>query len=300
MSEQDSIFIHLTEQIGAGAPPPAGWLSIRELPLLIFVGLTGVGKSTTLAELQKGPDPWALLPDRRALTDALILPEVQRWAGLPVTPITDRGERFAYTRRYRERYPGGMVHALTTLWVQAQTPSLTWLFDGLRGANEVSAAAQSLPQARFVVLTAPDAVRVQRLLGRQDAFDQIASATSIPLPGSATAPLPENASASDTARVEIATFADLGVAEASGIFDPDQERSLLALVHSGQISAADLASKLSIVTAERRNYDPDATLAALLAATPTRTLVVDTTQHTPQVAARRIVDLIHSSVSPTG
>ena len=47
------------------------------------------------------------------------------------------------------------------------------IFDGLRGADEVAFALKALPLARFAVLNAPDVVRVERLLQRQDAFDQV-------------------------------------------------------------------------------------------------------------------------------
>ena len=43
------------------------------------------------------------LPDRRALTDRIIIPEMQEAAGEPVEPVSDRARRFAYTRDYRDQ-----------------------------------------------------------------------------------------------------------------------------------------------------------------------------------------------------
>jgi hypothetical protein len=42
--------------------------------MLLLMGLTGVGKSTAVGALQSAGVPLTLLPNRRALTDALIIP----------------------------------------------------------------------------------------------------------------------------------------------------------------------------------------------------------------------------------
>ena len=60
-----------------GDPLPDGWLSIGGRPLLILVGVTGVGKSTTLDYLQQSALRFSLLPDRRELTDRLIIGYLQ-------------------------------------------------------------------------------------------------------------------------------------------------------------------------------------------------------------------------------
>ena len=57
--------------------------------------------------------------------------------GVAVAPVSDHGQRFAYTRRYRELYEGGMAHALTQLWVGDGAPNLL-VFDGLRGQMRLS------------------------------------------------------------------------------------------------------------------------------------------------------------------
>lgn len=261
-------FIQLADTLGAGTPSPAGWLPITERPLLILVGVTGVGKSTLLAELEAAVPDHTLLPDRRDLTDRLIIAAIQQADGLPPAPVTDRTQRFDYTRRYRQRYPGGMAHALAQLWLAPRRAAGLLIFDGLRGANEVTHAAALLPQAAFLLLDAPDRVRVQRLLGRNDAFDQVASPSTQPH------------------TTDAASFAALGIPEASRLFTPAEELSLLALAHSGEVSAANLRAKLQIVVEERLNYDPAATRAALLAAAPQRTLVIDTVANAPAQGAR--------------
>jgi energy-coupling factor transporter ATP-binding protein EcfA2 len=136
--------------------------SLQNLEFYILVGVTGVGKSTTLEALQALDVNFRLLPDRRIITDAAIF-------GGEI--ITDREARFARTAAYRETHPGGMAQALEDIYVQLQAPIL---FDGLRGLNEVQHAAKAFPKARFIALDAPDLTRVKRLLNRQDTFDQIA------------------------------------------------------------------------------------------------------------------------------
>ncbi len=142
------------------------------MKLLILMGLTGVGKSTAVGALRDVTPPYTLLPNRRALTDELIIPEMH---GDPVEPVTDRLARFELTRRYRETYPGGMVHALGD-YLAANTPadSAALVFDNLRGLDEAQAATEVFPEARFILLDAPPIVRLQRLIGRSDSFDRVA------------------------------------------------------------------------------------------------------------------------------
>ncbi len=168
----DETFSEFAPGIGSGAQRPADWYSIADLPLTILIGVTGVGKSTTLNALAEIFE-FTLLPNRRTLTDHMIIAPMQLAAGEPISPVTDRSRRFDYTRRYREANPGGMAHALAGTSIDPEKHPGLILFDGLRGVNEVKYAIEALPLARFVVLIAPDVVRVQRLLGRNDAFDQI-------------------------------------------------------------------------------------------------------------------------------
>ena len=254
---------------------PDGWCAIQTRPLLILVGVTGVGKSTTLAHLQHSPLRFSLLPDRRELTDRLIISYLQTLDGLPIQPVTDRRERFAYTRRYHQRFPGGMSHALSQLLIEIAVHPAWLCFDGLRGEGEVAHAARALPNARFVVLDAPDLVRVQRLLGRSDRFDHISSSGMVDTP-------PQG------------TLAAIGVTDGDGLFPPDTVQGLLQLavppVGTGTIAVEELRAKLQIVVEERRNYDPQAAIAHLRAQAADRTLIIDTTTVSAAAAAQQIVD----------
>jgi hypothetical protein len=263
-------FTALAPGVAIGSPAPAAWRRTTDLTLVVIVGVTGVGKSTTLGKLAQAAVPYTLLPNRRDLTDRLIISYIQALDGVPIQPVTDRKVRFEYTRRYRSLFAGGMSHALTQLWLDpTQLPGVI-LFDGLRGAEEVGHAVQALPQAHFVVLAAPDAVRVQRLLTRQDSFDQVAGAAM-------------------TADAQTITFATLGLPEASALFTPAEAQAILALVQRGEVTADDLRAKLQIVVEERRNYDPAAAIALLQAQAPQRSLIVDTASHTPDQVVGQIV-----------
>ena len=265
------LFTRLTADVGFGTPPLERWQPIAARPLLVLVGVTGVGKSTTLQALSHAGLAYHLLPDRRALTDRILIPQMQEAAGEPVEPVSDRARRFGYTRDYRARHPGGMGEALASLFVDAEvTPGLL-LFDGLRGANEVTFATNALPAAHFVVLEAPDVVRVIRLMGRNDPFDAIA------MRGEGQAP------------PHAARFADLGVPDAVALLTDQEQRALLEMVNAGEVSEADLQAALAIVVEERRNYDPTATRRALEEAAADRTLVVDTVADAPHDVALRIL-----------
>ncbi len=271
MTDTTLPFVKLSAGVGIGLPPPADWESIADRPLLVIVGVTGVGKSTTLQALDERGFSYHLLPDRRDLTDRLIIPSVQAQRGEDCVPLRDRKQRFEYTRLYREQHRGGMAHALAQLWIDPEELDGALLFDGLRGANEVVEAAALLPLALFVVLEAPDVARVSRLMGRGDPFDQIGGES------------PENSGLD-----QIQHFADIGAAEAAAHFSGLEEQALLELVRTGAASAEALRDSLAIVVEERRNYDPAATRSALVDAAPKRTLIVDTQRHEPDQVADRI------------
>lgn len=273
--------LHFTEieaHFGYGEIPETGWLPLAEADLLVLVGVTGVGKSRTVEELSNAGLSFTLLPNRRVLTDHLIIGALQRldsdaYADQAPPIVRDRKERFAYTRRYRERYAGGMAHALTTLCIRDSLENKRLLFDGLRGVNEVECAARLLPKARFIALSAPDGVRIERLLGRNDAFDQIdGGQTSHTDTKSAALSLAERFP--DAANIQISRQA---------------EQKLLSLLDKQAVSNDDMAAKLAIVSEERRNYDPDATIAALQTAAPDRLCVVDTVENGPEECAAQIM-----------
>lgn len=260
-------FRRLTPDLGWGEPLPEGWAGLTAVSLLIFVGLTGVGKSSTVQALSEAGLDFEHLPNRRAITDELIIGTVQAAWGQPRRAIMDRVERFAYTRHYRQMHPGGMAHALSQLAVNVAGTGnpAWWLFDGLRGAEEVTAAVDLFPQARFVVLQARDETRIERLLGRGDSFDQLGS---VPQGGAGAA---------------------FRLGEWGDFLPPTAVARLEHLVQTGQIPPDEMLAKVKIVRTERENYDPDTAVSALQTLAPDRTLVMDTEALSPAEIAARVV-----------
>ncbi|WP_034385170.1 hypothetical protein [Deinococcus sp. YIM 77859] len=234
-------------------------LPLAQLPLTVLVGVTGVGKSTALAALRAADPGVRVLPDRRALTDeVMILPRAGR-------PVTDRAERFRLTALYREEHPGGMAHALGTLSADTRHWGTQLLFDGLRGREEVAYAAEHFPAWRFVALLAPDAVRVRRLLGRADAFDRL-----------------DRPSTSSDLRADLAALPG-----AAQVFTASELSGLAALEAEG-FAPEDILAKTRIVVTERQHYDPDAAAAFLRTLPPRRALILNTVALSPAEVAAAI------------
>ncbi len=237
---------------------------LPERDLLILVGLTGVGKTTTVQALREAGIAFGLLPNRRELTDAYIISWLQERDGIPRVPVLDRAERFALTRRYRALHPEGMAHVLTRVDVAPDLGSGWLVFDGLRGRGEVTAAADLLPRARFLALTAPADVRLARLLGRGDAFDQVGAAP--------------------------ATTAGARASEVlHGLMDAAAQDRFQAWLDAGEVSADDLVAKAKILRKEQENYSQEESLAALDEVESSRVLVARTDRHTPREIAERVV-----------
>ena len=250
---------------------PPHFQALTERPLVVMVGLTGVGKSTILKALaQRGVD-YTPLPDRREITNQIIIALLQQEDGQSIQPVFDRVKRFEYTARYRAKFPGGMAHALSRIVVDpAQTRPLL-VFDGLRGLNEVQHAISYFPRARFVMLDAPDMIRLNRLLKREDAFDTTTIRTSL-----AT----QNLMAALTA-----------VPNIEAVFAEEQLRQIARTARATEISADAVVKKITIIVEERRNYDSSAARVHLTRTlAPKQVLVLDTSTHPVDVLARRMAE----------
>jgi len=251
---------------------PVGFHPLVELPLVIMVGLTGVGKSTVLQLLPEQGLRFTLLPNRRDITDQIIIASLQAEAGQPVGPVTDRLERFEYTARYRDKFPGGMAHALSRLVINTAAAQSLLIFDGLRGLNEVQHAVTYFPLARFIVLDAPDTVRLTRLLQRGDLFDRASLKIQADAPGSPDV---------------LAALRDVPHVET--VFDEEQLRQIAAGAHLAQLPAEEVVQKISIIVKERRNYDSGTARVHLThVLPPQQVLVVDTASHPARVVAEKI------------
>jgi hypothetical protein len=252
--------------ISIDALAPEDWRPLAAYPLLIIIGLTGVGKSSALQRLVHGLAPIALLPDRRFLTEQQVVAPLQRQEHQMQRPVS-RLDRFPYVRQFLERHPGGMAEILTRITVDpAQTPAL-FVFDGLRGPHEIAHALAHFPLARFAEFTAPPMLRLERLLARNDPHDQLAVAAQY-----------------DSGRSEL-TFASLGLPDAHGLFTAAEERVLCAQAAENPGRAIALQRVLAIMAQEYALYAPDAAHTMLAALEPGRVAFIDTAKCTPGEAA---------------
>jgi succinate dehydrogenase flavin-adding protein (antitoxin of CptAB toxin-antitoxin module) len=274
LKQKHSAFKPLSLGVGFGSSVPKGWVSLAKKPLLIIVGLTGVGKSTVISNLMEECLDLSLLPNRRTLTDEIIIPQMAE--NEQNLPYFCRVQRFNYTRQYRQNFSGGMAHVLSQLWINPQQLQTQLMFDGLRGKDEVDYAVKAFPDAKFIVLDAPNKVRLQRILKRNDAFDSVNVVDS-----------KNQNKAIDLDN--LTSFAALGMSEASSIFNSTEEREILSWVREGSVTLKELQQKLKIVVKEQQKYDSVSTRLALEEMTPERTLVIYTTVYNPQQAASQIL-----------
>lgn len=207
---------------------PEGHVPLVQLPLLILVGMTGAGKTTVVRCLSESCGAMAVLPERRELADAIVIPAVLG-EDSSVPPPADRIARLALTRRFRERHPGGFAHVLANLTVAVPEGVSGLLFDGLRGPEEVGHALEHLPAARMAVLDVPDGVRLRRLLGRGNRFDALAAT---------------GGGRGDGEEL---------FGEGSG-FTGEEQAAILAALPPGCFAAREIRDKIRILAEERKSY----------------------------------------------
>jgi hypothetical protein len=109
-------------------------------------------------------------------------------------------------------------------------------------------------------------VRVQRLIGRGDAFDRVS--------------------------MDAAPEADLlrRLTKITGVTEvfSESEIKLLALLETADIAASEIISKVKIVMSERNNYDPVAARHFLAQLPKQRALIVDTVAHDSESTSKLV------------
>lgn len=163
----------------------AGYHRLGGRSLLMLVALTGTGKSTTLGSLARmlGASGMGVIPTRRELADWIALPMMQSLNGQDPRPVADRVRRFAYTKRFAERVPGGMAAVFSWLYLADSFTNLIFS-EGIRGEQEIRYALTRFPAWQVVELTLDPLTRLRRLSERQDHFDRASGAADLTfLPG---------------------------------------------------------------------------------------------------------------------
>lgn len=164
--------------------PETGFTPLPDVPVLMVVGLTGTGKSTTLARLGEMRGTGTLrycddIPDRRELADLIVIPTAQAIAGEEVRPVKDREQRFELTRRFAQQFnAGGSAAVYGWLYYQwdGHTPLLS---DGLRGPGEIAYALKHYPRWQVCELWVDPVTRLRRLSHREDRFDFLANSSEL-------------------------------------------------------------------------------------------------------------------------
>ncbi|MDE2949156.1 MAG: hypothetical protein OXT68_00185 [Chloroflexota bacterium] len=158
----------------------AGFHGLGSHPLLMLVALTGTGKTTTLACLGRvlGPSGMGVIPSRRELADWIALPMMQTLNGEETLPVADRPRRFAYTRSFARRVPGGMAAVFSWLYLADSFGDLV-IAEGIRGENEIRHALTRFPAWQIVELTLDPLTRLRRLSERRDRFDRASGAADL-------------------------------------------------------------------------------------------------------------------------
>ena len=226
----------------------------------------GTGKTTALKEMKKYGSAFQVLPDRRWLTEQLIVAPLQREGGQEVQPLS-RTQRVPYIRRYKERFPAGMAYAIAQLHLAPAKCGDFILFDGLRGKREIEYAVEAFPKAQFILFEVRELLRVQRLLNRADPYDQLNK---------------ENCPA------RLGDLSKTDIPEITEIFSLEDAQNLFNFVSGEKINLDELRNILNLVLLERSLYDKEATKSALLSLAPDRTLVIDTGNHNPEEVSRKI------------
>jgi hypothetical protein len=264
--------IRLMPGIGSDFSEVDGWSPLAQMPLLILVGLTGVGKTTLTNALSELGLNFTLLPNRRTLTDLFIIPTVMSMDG--TEKIACRVERFSYTRRYKQLFPQGIVYVLSQLQINLSRLCFPLIFDGLRGKEEVQYATQILPKTQFIVLEASNRVRLERLLTRKDSFDRITQSSL------GTYNNYEN---------KISSFAQLGMPEAMNLFSSEEITDIWTQLNQGYYSLTKFRDCLKIIVEEQKNYDSLAASSFLKTLPSSRTLFIDTTLDNPESIAQKVL-----------
>jgi 2-isopropylmalate synthase len=140
---------------------------------IILVGGTGVGKTTLIDNIQQH-FPFKIL-NRRIVVDEHVLPAYEahlKAQGIAFDP-SSRTHRFNSTAwNMQNGNPGLGKLAKEVIEANTSTQHII-LFDNLRGEREVEFALNNINNAIFIGLDAPDEVRIRRIMGRGDSFDNL-------------------------------------------------------------------------------------------------------------------------------
>jgi hypothetical protein len=156
---------------------------LAECQVVMLVALTGTGKTTTLNKLAEisnddVSDRMKIIPSRREVADWISIPTAQVLLGEPIEHVTDRVQRFHYTRMFAEHVSGGQARAFS--WINVSTDYQgNILSEGIRGENEIRYALEHCHGWQIVELALHPIIRLKRLSSRDDVFDKAEGAGDV-------------------------------------------------------------------------------------------------------------------------
>lgn len=137
----------------------------EKAPCVLVFGGVGVGKTTLVTALAAKLRGEVL--DRRALVTAHVLPHYKQETGINAE---SREERVVATQWFLQNNPG--LGRIVRQHV-AGNPETLYVGDVLRDKEEIEYVLQNMRNAIIIALDAPQDVRAQRVVGRNDAFDDV-------------------------------------------------------------------------------------------------------------------------------
>lgn len=138
--------------------------SVKQTSCVLVFGGAGVGKTTLVTKLAHELNGSVL--DRRAIVTDHVIPLYERETG---TKAEKRKERIAATQWYIGQGNPGLAKIVQ----QLTTKERLCIGDVLRDKEEVDYVLSHMPNAVIIALDASDDVRVRRISGRMDPFDQL-------------------------------------------------------------------------------------------------------------------------------
>ncbi len=138
---------------------------------IILVGGTGVGKTTLIDSLRKKYGEVEVI-NRRLLVDKHVIPAYGNYLSAKDRPFDpmDRTQRFDSTQWYIAQGNPGLGKLVELELDEAESEVV--IVDSLRGVDEVRYAMDHI-EGMFVVLDASEEIRIKRMVGREDSFDQL-------------------------------------------------------------------------------------------------------------------------------
>ncbi len=154
-----------------------GYSSLKQHQVIMLVALTGTGKTTTLEALQEREGQViqkqaSIIPSRREIADWIVIPTAQTLLDEPIEDVSDRVQRFHYTRTFAERVQGGIATAFSWVNVSNDYQGII-LSEGIRGANELTYALSNFPKWHVIELALHPITRLKRLSSRKSDFDKV-------------------------------------------------------------------------------------------------------------------------------